>query len=205
MSSIDVFSKEADNHYPLHALLRKRWSPRAFNGEPVEAEKLRSLFEAARWAPSGSNQQPWRFILGLKGSDTYDKIMQTLVDFNQKWAFTAPVLILSMGRKVMNDKDEINESYRYDVGQAVAHMTFQATEDGLYVHQMGGFDAAMAVRLFHIGAMYKPLTVIAVGYIGDPDQLTEKIARLEYRKRERFPARELVYSGQFGEDSGLFS
>lgn len=204
MSNLRVFSKEAETEHPIHELLRRRWSPRAFNGEPVDDARLRSLFEAARWAPSSSNQQPWRFIFGRQGDETYEKIFQTLVDFNQKWAVTAPVLILSVGRKVMNDKEDINESYRYDVGQAVAHLSIQAMEEGLYVHQMGGFDQAMAVRLFNIPAMYKPITVIAIGYIGDPSVLPEKLEVLEYRKRERFPASGFVFSGQFGQAAELY-
>lgn len=201
---MQVFSKEADTDYPIHDLLRRRWSPRAFSSEAVEDEKLRRLFEAARWAPSASNQQPWRFIIGRKGDDTYDRIIQTLVDFNQKWAVTAPVLLISVGRKVLNDKEDINESYRYDVGLAVAQIAIQATEEGLYIHQMGGFDPAMAVRLFNIPAMYKPLTVIAIGYIGNPEVLPEKLEALEYKKRERFPASSFVFSGHFGEADKLF-
>lgn len=200
-----VYSKEADNQYDIHDILRQRWSPRAFNDQVVPPDVLLRLFEAARWSPSSSNIQPWSFIIGIKGDDTYDRIFQTLVEFNQIWAVTAPVLMLSLGCKVRPGKEEINDSYTYDVGQAVAHLSFQATHEGLYVHQMGGFDPAMAVRLFNIPAMYKPITAIALGYMGDAAVLPEKMAEMEARKRERKPISSFVYAGSFNQQAPLVS
>lgn len=200
-----VFSKEADTDFEIHPLIRQRWSPRAFAEREVEPDKLQRIFEAARWAPSSMNEQPWRFLLGFRGDAVYQKIMQTLVDFNQKWAFSAPVLILSLGRKVMNTADEINDSYRYDVGQSLAYLSMQAMHEGVYVHQMGGFDAAEAVRLFKISTQYKPITVSALGYIGNPEILPEKIGLLEYKKRERRPLKETVFSDGLNDVSALFN
>ncbi len=195
--------KEANTDFEIHPLLKKRWSPRAFNDKAVTKEQLQRIFEAARWAPSGFNQQPWKFILGMKGDETYQKIFDCLVAFNQLWAGNAPVLILSCGRKVMNDREDINPSYHYDVGQAVAHMSIQAMNEGLHMHQMGGFEKDVAVRKFNIPATYKPLTVISLGYIGNPAMLPERMQKSEKAERDRFPAKSFLYSEVFGKDTDL--
>ncbi len=200
-----VFTKEADTEHDIHPLLRRRWSPRAYSDQPVEPEKLLRIFEAARWSPSSSNLQPWSFIIGFKGDDTYAKIFDTLVEFNQIWSINAPVLVLSVGCKIRPGKEEINESYRYDVGQAVAHLSIQAMEEGLYVHQMGGFDPAKAVRLFDIPAMYNPITAFTIGYIGDAAILPERMAESEVKKRERKSISTFVFSGTYGQAAPLVS
>ncbi|MFC2100417.1 nitroreductase family protein [Bacteroidota bacterium] len=197
-------SKEAQTDFPIHPLLVKRWSPRAFQDKTIEKEKLQNIFEAARWSPSGSNQQPWRFIIGFKGDDTYERIFKILVEFNQIWTKTVPVLILSCGRKVMNENEAINPSYSYDVGQSVAYMTIQAMQEGLYVHQMGGFNKKQAVRLFKIPANYKPMSVIAIGYINKHTILPVRMQKSELAVRSRMKAETWVYSGVFGERSDLF-
>ncbi|MEI6750207.1 MAG: nitroreductase family protein, partial [Bacteroidota bacterium] len=132
-----MLSKEAPTTLSLHELIRKRWSPRAFAPTAVEPEKLQRIVEAARWAPSSSNLQPWIFVIGFSGDKTYNAIFSTLVEFNQLWAITAPVLMLAIGKET-NAKGEPNGSYSYDVGQAVAYLTMQAMAEDLYVHQMGG-------------------------------------------------------------------
>ncbi|MFC1733553.1 nitroreductase, partial [candidate division KSB1 bacterium] len=135
---------------------------------------------------------------------TYDRIFETLVEFNQIWTKTVPVLILSCGRKVMNENEEINPSYSYDVGQSVAHMTIQAMQEGLYMHQMGGFDKKQAVRIFEIPAKYKPITVIAIGYISKHTILPVRMQKSELAVRSRMKSETWVYSGIFGERSDLF-
>jgi len=198
-------SKEAQPDFPIHSLLAKRWSPRAFQNKKVEREKLLSIFEAARWSPSGSNQQPWTYIVGMKGDNTYKRIFECLVEFNQIWTKTVPVLVLSCGKKVMNEKEEINPYYMYDVGQSVAHMTFQAMHEGLHIHQMGGFDTEKTVRLFEIPAKYKPLSVIAIGYLGEHTLLPERMQKSELDERTRFESKEWIFSGKFGQPSGIYS
>ncbi len=196
--------KTASNDFPISDLLRDRWSPRAFNGLPVENEKLRRIFEAARWSPSASNLQPWRFMIGEKGSVTYDKIFSTLVEFNKLWAVTAPILMLSMTKKT-NNKEEHNNSADYDLGQAVANLTFQATAEGLFVHQMGGFNVAEAVKLFNIPEHFSVATAIAIGYLGNPEVLHENLKKMEISKRERIKANDFVFSGTFGQNTELFN
>ncbi len=196
-------NKDAINKYNINPVLKKRWSPRAFSEKSVEKEKLQSIFEAARWTPSSSNQQPWRFIIGFKGDATYNLIMNSLVEFNQIWAQTAPVLIVSLG-KVKNNKGADNTSFSYDVGQAVAHMTFQAASMDLYVHQMGGFDTQIIQITFNLPKDITPQTVFSIGYLGDPKVLHPNLKKLEYAERERIDFDEFVFSGTFGQKSDLF-
>lgn len=196
--------KKAKTQYPIHDLLEKRWSPRAFHSKNIEKEKLQSLFEAARWSPSSYNQQPWRFIVGQKGDATYDKIMDSLVEFNQNWAISAPVLVVTLGRKFNNNSENNNLAYQYDAGQAVAHMTVEATNLGLYMHQMGGFDPKKIIKHFDVPIQYKPLTVLALGYIGSPEQLEGGIQEAEKAERDRFVFDDFIFSERFGEKSGLF-
>jgi nitroreductase len=196
-----IMEKPAITSHKLHELLRLRWSPRAFADKAVEKNKILRMLEAARWSPSSSNQQPWRFIVGLKGDETYKKIYDVLDDFNQKWTFTAPVLMLAVGDTRSKKNPEIkNDKYKYDVGQAVAHLTFQASADGLFVHQMGGLDNQEAARVFGVPEGCKVLTAIAVGYMGTPDMLEPRLAKSEYKVRERQHLNEMVYSGLFGQN-----
>ena len=196
--------KEADNSYPINPLSKRRWSPRAFADRPVEREKLQSMFEAARWTPSSGNQQPWRFIVGIKPDETWNKIFSCLDDGNQLWAYLPPVLMISCGRKLMNSGEGLNGKYQYDTGQAVAHLTFEATSLGLFVHQMGGFYPEKAVEVFRIPEEYEPLTAIAVGYMGEPELLNGYNYKREFDPRKRRESKDSVFSGFFGNPSGLF-
>ncbi len=197
-------SKEAQTQYPIHALLIRRWSPRAFSPDDIPEEKLRALFEAARWSASGGNQQPWRYIVGTKGDATYTMILESLDAGNQSWAQAAPVLVLSVGKKTQNRTDRPNSSYRYDVGQSVAHLSIQATEEGLYVHQMGGFNPDHCRQVFNIPDDYDPITVFAIGYLGDPSQLEGNNRIRETETRQRMAFTEFVFSGTFGQPATLF-
>ncbi len=197
-------SKEAKTKFEIHPLLKQRWSPRAFSDKTVKKAQLQRLFEAARWSPSGMNEQPWRFIVGFKGDDTYHEIFESLVEFNRLWARFAPVLVASLGKKVYTNKQEINPSYNYDVGQAVAHLSFQAMHEGLYIHQMGGFDPARIVHRFSIPAKYKPITIFAIGHIGEPYMLHPNLKKPETAERERMEFDELVFTGKFGKPLGIF-
>ncbi|MFZ4707689.1 MAG: nitroreductase family protein [Bacteroidales bacterium] len=197
-----MLSKEAQTTVSLHELIRKRWSPRAFAPTAIEPEKLQRIVEAARWAPSSSNLQPWKFLIGFAGDKTYNAIFSTLVEFNQLWAITAPVLMLAIGKET-NAKGEPNGSYLYDVGQAVAYMTMQAMAEDLYVHQMGGFDKEQAALLTEVPESYKVITAIATGYRGDPEVLHENLKRLEYGPRARKATDEFVFTGKFGEKANF--
>lgn len=195
-------TKEAVTEYNLHPLLMKRWSPRAFADKMVEEEKLVRILEAARWSPSASNIQPWIFFPGIKGDDTYRKIFDTLIEFNQLWTIHAPVLILNCG-KTLNDKGGNNGTWQYDLGQAVAHLSIQAMEEGLYVHQMSGFDASQAGRLFELPANIKAVSVTAAGYLGNPEILHPRMQKSELAVRERKELDTFVFADAYARVSSL--
>jgi nitroreductase len=196
--------KFAKNIYPVNNLSKIRWSPRAFDERPVEKEKMRSILEAARWSPSAGNEQPWRFMLGFRDDETWLKVFGTLDKGNKVWVKRVPVLLLSIGKKVLSRRNRPYAHYQYDTGQSVAHLTFEATNQGLFVHQMAGFDPETAVRVFKIPPDYQPLTVIAVGYLGDPSALSPDLLERELAERKRKDFEELVFSGTFGQKSKLF-
>ena len=192
-----MISKEALTNLAIHELIRHRWSPRAFASTAIAPEILHRMFEAARWSPSSSNLQPWLFIVGFSGDETYKAIYSTLGEFNQLWASTAPVLLVSIGKET-NAKGETNDYHEYDVGQAVAYMSLQAMAEGVYVHQMAGFNKELAASLLEVPENYKVITAIALGYPGDPELLHENLRRLEFAPRSRKPLDEFVFTGKFG-------
>ena len=196
--------KFAKTIYPVNDLSKIRWSPRAFAGKPVEEKKIRSILEAARWSPSSGNEQPWRFMIGFREDETWQKIFKTLDESNKVWVRSVPVLLLCIGKKVRSRNNAPYAYFQYDTGQSVAHLTFEATHQGLYVHQMAGFDPDLAIREFEIPPDHQPLTVIALGYIGDPSSLTDKLKERELSVRKRKDFDELVFSGIFGQKSNLF-
>jgi len=195
--------KLAITSVPINDLAKRRWSPRAFLSKPVEREKIISLFEAARWSPSGGNEQPWRYIVGLHPDETWQKIFSTLFEGNQEWNPPVPVLILSVGNKISSWDGNVSNYFQYDVGQSVAHLTLEAVHQGLHTHQMGGFSPEKARELFEIPDTHQPLTVIAVGYMGEPEFLSEKLKQRELLERKRKELSEIVFSGKFGNTSPL--
>ncbi len=174
----------------LHPLLAGRWSPRGFDaGYELSDSELTALLEAARWAPSAANAQPWRFLVGRRGDATFDAIVELLMPGNQPWAPRASVLIVA----IADTTQEHTAPWAvYDTGQAVAHLSVQATELGLAVHQMGGFDAAGVVERFGLAPELKPISAVAVGRL-DPDaDLPEPYFERERAPRERRPISELL-------------
>jgi nitroreductase len=183
--------------YPVHPLIASRWSPRAYDTRPVEREKLQRIFEAARWAASSNNLQPWYFLVGIKGDEVFNKIVETLVEFNRLWAINAPVLALAIA-KTTNQKGELNRSYAYDLGQSVAMLSLQAMAEGVYTHQMGGFDSAAATASLKIPEDYTVLVAFTLGYKGDAGILHPNLHKLEISPRSRRHAGESVFTGSFG-------
>jgi nitroreductase len=200
---MNIMKKPAITKYKINPLLEERWSPRAFDSKPVEKEKIQSILEAARWSPSSFNEQPWRFIVGAKGSKTHQMIFDTLIDFNQKWTISADVLVLTIGKKTLSSNGKPNDVFQYDLGQSVAHMTVQATHDGLFMHQMGGFSKEKAVSLFNIPEDYEPVTAFALGYIGKPEDLDANFRKMEESPRQRKPLSEIAFENTFGETNSL--
>lgn len=195
--------KPAITEKNIHPILKGRWSPRSFDSRPVEADKLQRIFEAARWAPSSFNEQPWRFMVGIRGDETWEKIFDSLLEWNQQWAKTAPVLVLAIGSTHYDKTGKESDIYQYDVGQAIAHITFQTYEEGLVMHQMGGFSKKKARTHFDIPEDYMPLTVSAIGYQDAPEKLAVEFEKLEHNPRSRRPLSEQVFAGRFGQPSTL--
>ena len=188
---------------PIHDLISHRWSPRAYDSRPVEPAKLRSLFEAARWAASSYNAQPWYFIVGTKDDpENYKRVLESLVEFNQGWAKQAPVLALSVA-KLKFDDGRPNRHAFHDVGQAAANLALQAEALGLSVHQMAGIDAEKARKLFNIPADYEAVAGFAIGYPGDPQSLPEELRQRELAPRQRKPLDSFVFTGQWGKSLPL--
>ncbi len=181
----------------VHPLIASRWSPRAYDTRPVEPEKLQRIFEAARWAASSSNIQPWYFLVGFKGDKVYEKIFETLVEFNKLWVINAPVLVLAIAKSI-NSRGEPNRSSAYDLGQAVAVLSLQAMAEGVYTHQMGGFDAAATTVSLDIPDEYKVLVAFTLGYRGDIENLHPNLQKLELSPRIRRSVAESVFTGSFG-------
>jgi len=186
--------KHAPDVDGVQELIRQRWSPRAFSDKEVPAAELKTLFEAARWAASSSNEQPWRFLVGRRGDETYQKIFNALVPFNQSWANSAPVLVLSVAKKTFTEKGTPNRHALHDTGAATANLFLQATASGLHTHSMAGFDPEQARASFAIPSDYEIGVVTAIGYFGDPGSLPEHLHKIEVSPRQRKPVEEFVFS-----------
>lgn len=200
---MSTLRKPAETSTPIHDLIAHRWSPRAFDSRPVEPEKLRTLFEAARWAPSSYNAQPWYFIVGTKDNpENYNRVLESLIEFNQGWAKQAPVLALSVA-KLKFDDGKPNRHAFHDVGQAAANLGLQAEALALSVHQMAGIEAEKARKLFNIPADYEAVAGIALGYAGDPASLSEELRKRELAPRQRKPLESFVFTGQWGKSLPL--
>jgi nitroreductase len=176
-------------------VLHQRWSPRSFASRDVAPADLAKVFEAARWAASSFNEQPWRFLVGVHGSEAYTKIFNSLGEFNQAWAKSAPVLILGTARTRFSHNDTPNRVALYDLGAASSYLTLQAAALGLATHQMAGFDPDAARKAFGIPDVYELGAVIALGYQGEPAALgNEQIVAQEVAPRTRKPLKEFVFS-----------
>jgi nitroreductase len=175
-------------------VILERWSPRAFSDRDVSPSDLKVIFEAARWAPSSFNEQPWRFIVGHRNSETYKKIAESMVPFNQAWATTAPVLILSVAKTRFSHNDSPNNYAVHDLGAADGFITLQAASMGIATHQMAGFDQAKAREAFSIPEVYAIGSVMALGYQGEPSILGEHYQGQEQSPRSRKSLSEIVLS-----------
>jgi nitroreductase len=186
--------KHAPHVEGVPELILQRWSPRAFADKEISSGDLEKLFVAASWAASSSNEQPWRFLLGRRGDETYKKIFDSLVEFNQSWAKTAPVLVLSVGKKTFTQKGNANDYALHDTGAATAYLGLAATALGLHTHSMAGFDKELARASFGISSDFEIGAVTAVGYFGDPSELPEHLQKMEVAPRTRKPVAEFVFS-----------
>ncbi len=190
--------KPAPADHDVHELIRKRWSGRAFSSTPVGDAELRSLLEAARWAASCFNEQPWRFLVARRENrEAFDRLLSCLTESNQRWAKGAAVLMLSVASKAFAQNRKPNRHALHDVGLATAQLTLQATARGIAVHQMAGFSTERARELFAIPEDFEPVTAIAIGYPGNPDDLPEDLRARELGERSRKPQSEFVFADKW--------
>ncbi|NOS75447.1 MAG: nitroreductase family protein [Methyloglobulus sp.] len=193
--------KPANTRVKIHELIQTRWSPRAFDPDKaVNHDDLLALLEAARWAASCFNDQPWRFVVCDKATDeaAWQRAFGTLVEKNRQWAKNAPVLILAVAMEHFNHNGKTNRWAMYDTGAASASLCLQATALGLCVHQMGGFDADLAHEVFQLPANCHPMAMMAVGYQADIGQLDDEFKSAELAERVRVELNERFYAGQWG-------
>lgn len=195
--------KPAPTDFEVHELIRSRWSPRAFAATPVEDKELQQLFEAARWAPSASNAQPWRFLLTRQGEEGFSKLHECLSSGNKPWTEHVPVLLLSITQTVLPAKDDKpareNISATHDLGLAFGNLLLQATALGLHVHAMAGFDRAKVKEAFAIPEFYEPVTVSAIGYAANSQTLSESLRAREEAPRARKPLSDIIFENGWEE------
>jgi len=194
----------APAEFPVHELIRTRWSPRAFADKEISPETLRSLFEAARWAPSSSNEQPWAFIVSTRNDDEhFTKALQPLVEFNANWAKHAYVLGFAVSQLAFAKNQAPNRNAQYDTGAAMAMLSVEATSRGLFVHQMAGFDPETAREVFEIPVGWDAIAAFAIGHPGDPASLPQPYRERETAPRTRKPIRDFVMTGKWGNTSAF--
>ena len=179
-------------------LLTGRWSPRAFAPRAIDAADLATLFEAARWAPSCYNGQPWHFVLARRGDAAHEALFPTLMGANQAWAATAPLLVLNVVNKNFSHNGKPNGWSWYDLGLAVGNLLAQATHLGILAHQMAGFDAQQAHARLGLPADCDAVAVMALGYLGDPATLPSGVEEKSRDARERKPLPTFVHDGAWG-------
>lgn len=195
--------KPADTDFPLHEPIRQRWSPVSFDPQPLSSTQLGSLLEAARWAPSCYNGQPWHFIFGHRGTQAFDGLASCLVPGNLEWAASASVLMLCVARLNFRHNGKPNGFAQHDVGLAVGQMLVQATFMGLIGHPMAGYDLDKARTVLGIPDDHAPMAMIAIGFPGSDADLTEQLKARQHAPRERIPLAEMVSEGFWGNGADL--
>lgn len=192
-------SKNAATDYPIHNTLAVRWSPYAFSDRPVSTLDLASLFEAARWAPSSYNEQPWRYIVGIKGQgDSHEWILDCLTEKNRAWAQNAPVLAIGVVMRKFVNSGEPNKAAEHDLGLASANLVTEATTRRLHVHQMIGLDPDAVRQRFALPEEAEALTAIAIGYRETSAHMNQALIERDTGARSRNPLSAFVFSGRYG-------
>jgi nitroreductase len=194
--------RTARTDHPVHELVARRWSPHAFADREVSKKDLLSLFEAARWAPSSYNEQPWSFLLATRDDEEeYARILSCLVEPNQVWARTAPVLVLTVASLTFRKNGKPNRVALHDLGLAAATLTLEASSRGIHVHQMAGILPDRARELFSVPDGFEVETGIAIGYPEEPGKGPEELRPRDTAARDRKKLAELVFRGKWGETS----
>ena len=183
--------------HPIHPILNDRWSPRSFSPKEIPSQELMSLLEAARWAPSAFNEQPWRFIYGYRGTEAFENLHQSLVTGNQSWTDKAAVLMLSFTKDSFDRNQKPNGHARHDLGLAVMSLSVEAGSRGIFVHQMAGIETDAIIERFSIPEGYTPTTAIALGYLADEENMSEEEKAAEFKVQSRIPIEAFAAEGKF--------
>lgn len=180
--------------------MAKRWSPRAFTAEPMPVAALTRALEAARWAPSCFNEQPWRFIVAMRQEEqSFARALGCLNESNRRWAEKASVLLFTAAKKTFARNGKANRYALHDLGLAVENVVLQALADGWHAHQMAGIDADAVREVYAVPEDFETLTAIALGKLADPDTLPDPLRDREQKPRERLPLTEIAFAGRFGD------
>ncbi len=194
--------KKAPTDHPVHPLIEARWSPYVFADRPVPEADLCSLFEAARWAASSYNEQPWGYIVAAKGNPAqYEALLSCLAEGNRLWAKTAPVLVLSVVNLKFARNGKENRAAMHDMGLAAGNLVFEASARGLSVHQMIGILPDRAKEIYAIPEDLEAYTGLAIGYPGDAAGLPDALKERNGKPRQRKPLRDFVCGGKWGDPS----
>lgn len=199
-------TKSASTDYPVHEFIATRWSPYGFDGRTVEQADLLALFEAARWAASSFNEQPWSFLVATQQAPAdFDLMLSCLAEPNQSWAKAAPVLALGVATLNFSRNNKPNRVAIHDLGLAAANLSFEATARGLAVHQMAGILPDRAREIYDIPEGSEAVTGLAIGYAADASSLPEMLRERDLAPRQRKPLKEFVYAGKWGSTAPLVS
>ena len=178
-------NKSAQTSVPINPLISNRWSPRSFDlDKEVNHDDLLAILEAGRWAPSANNLQPWKFTVGVRGDEVFEKIASTLADFNKLWAPNSSAMILISSEVMKSDGSPIHTAL-YDAGIAASLMTMEATSRGLHTHQMAGFDRTAMKEAFDLGKNFRHVAVLVIGTLAPADLLTDALKERETAERSR--------------------
>ena len=191
--------------YSMHRVIQDRWSPYAFSKQDILSDHLRSMFEAARWAPSSRNEQPWRFIISNRESLEFELLLGSLTEKNREWAQFAPYLVLVMANTIFKRNNKPNPHAFYDTGMAVENLVLQATELGIFAHQMGGFDRQKTISDFDIPNGTEPIVIIAFGYRAKSGDAPKDLYEKEKMIRTRNEYDSFIFGKKFGIKTKFFT
>ena len=195
--------KRATTEVPVHELIANRWSPYCYSTRPVSAVDLHAILEAARWAASSYNEQPWRYILATRAdAEAFGNVMSCLVEGNQAWAKNAPVLMIGIAVMTFSRNGKPNKAAQHDLGLAAGNICAEATARGLYVHQMIGIVPERVRELYRVPPEAEPLTALAIGYLGDGADMPEEMRKRDRTPRTRKPLDEIVFRNAWGQPAG---
>ena len=196
--------KHAETDPPVHPLIAQRWSPYAFSDRPVPEQDLLAILEAARWAASSYNEQPWRYILARRSdAAAFEKLLSCLVEGNQAWAKQVPVLMIGIAVTAFARNGKPNKAAHHDLGLAAGNICVEATARGLCVHQMIGIVPERVRELYQVPDSAEPLTALAIGYLGDGSGLADALKERDRGPRSRRPLESFVFEGAWDRPASL--